>query len=1474
MKTIYRFKHFVVVIALLLMGMNVFSQVTTTIANVTNNGTGVYPVDVTVTNFNNVGNISLVMEYDSTKLIYSGISLNSGIVAKAVVTAPYDVHGKIRLTYISTASDPAIVLSGSTLFTVTFTAKTDVTSGAILPSVLGTLQALNWSTHQGEKEYAQVDGTVLSGSVFNNGSIAIPPVPTIMFNGQDISNPLYTYTVSGGTTAGQVFTTEANKTGYVWSVGPQGTITAGQGSNSVTVDWINPTRQQNISVTYSSAGIPALSPTVDIINYYPFANAIVPTTIPQFVDPVPHFAAGLRIDAKTVNDLTVKAVKIQQVALSTGTVVSNGTIGTTPGAGVGNYIGYSISTDNGNTFIPASWPARTIETMQGHQLRVHYVNGLLNASYDDFNILADQTLLMNGFTLNGDPLLDPYRGPIPMVVHLHGGEMPSNSDGGPTAWFMPEGYSGSANKTGPGFPAETSQICTYPNQQEGTTLWYHPHDQGLTRINVYTGQAGFYFLRGTNEDQMHLPGWSGDDKVLEVTPAGKTTTFNAVPYLPEIELAIQDRMFNTKGELYWPVTPTNPDAHPFWTPEFFGDVMTVNGKSWPYLSVAPRKYTFRMLNGCNARFLDMWLKNLADNTNGPKITVVSTEGGFMNTPTELAPGQKLFIAPAERPIVVIDFSGVPAGTVFTLMNDANAPYPTGDPVVPGLTDRIMQFVVNGQMVHADGTPGGTDLSANITSSTNLRPIDPMIKLTNFDGTENVVPTVKRQLILNEITGAGGPLRVAINNSHFDNATPAPGEPYSFGGPTETPREGTIEEWKIINTTVDAHPMHIHLTQWQLVSRQTFDKVAFMAAYAAAWDNNNRGVPNFPSFAPYPGGAGSPNDYNTPNKDGALGGNPAISDFLIGQPRLPLPEERGWKDAIKALPGDDNLGQGEVSTYLCRMAPTSLPLNTPEPQLVYPFDPSLGPGYVWHCHIIDHEDMDMMRPMPIIPNPSRFPQISTQPVPYVACAGDVATFSVVASSATAMTYQWQVNVNGVNPWTNITNGAPSPYSNATTATLRISPATSGLTTNQYRCIITNVDGSTTSSEVALTVNNCTISGTVKYNNANQDLLAGMTVIANNKQAVVDGSGNYVITGVVSGNQNVTVTPGSSYFAGSINSTDAGAANYWFAHQTAIPYVKFLAGDVNGNGSINAGDALGIQLNFVNGQSFNRNPWVFWNAATTVSANPITNPMDPCKVVVAGQSVVLNLLGQVTGDFNGSLNPLAPKSATSSLDLTNVETLKLGANQNIDLPIVAASAMQVGAVSLILNIPSDLVEVKDVLISGNNSKVSYNVNGNELRIGWNSLTPVSVQAASNFIILKLKTTSAFTEGKTIKIKLVSNPLNEIADGSFKPIPQAIINIDAILAVNNNPALVSLNCYPNPFSGSTTLSYSLPVDASVTLQIYNLLGVAVKTIVSEKQSAGTYTVRMDASKMQPGAYYATLRVNDGSKIVERTVKLVMNK
>ena len=258
-------------------------------------------------------------------------------------------------------------------------------------------------------------------------------------------------------------------------------------------------------------------------------------------------------------------------------------------------------------------------------------------------------------------------------------------------------------------------------------------------------------------------------------------------------------------------------------------------------------------------------------TPGPAINVVGIEGGLLSSPVTLDPAnnQALNIGPGQRADVVIDFSAF-AGRTLVLKQNASAPFPFGDPVVPGLTDVIMQFVVNGSMVSA-GTPtvlgSGKD---NSQLPVDLRTATPMVQLTDFAGNIDpaITPAVKRQIILNEVMSFGGPAAVMVNNTYFDAALAVAGDPNAAGGPTEFPLEGTTEIIEIANVSADAHPMHIHLMQWQLVSRTPIDDVRYLQAYANAWKTNHPDVLPFPAGAmDYPGGAGTPFGYGIKGVDG-------------------------------------------------------------------------------------------------------------------------------------------------------------------------------------------------------------------------------------------------------------------------------------------------------------------------------------------------------------------------------------------------------------------------------------------------------------------------------------------------------------------------------------------------------------------------------------------------------------------------------
>ena len=651
-------------------------------------------------------------------------------------------------------------------------------------------------------------------------------------------------------------------------------------------------------------------------------------TIAKFVEPVPTFS-GRRSNGSETQ--TIRMQEFQQKLLPASFYTSlplpfrNGTY----------QWGYKVNAN------PPSYPAVTIEARQGNATTAIYQNELVGPN-GSRPVLAryltvDQTLhwadplgtTHANHCQDGPPLAapctQPFTGPIPAVVHLHGAEDLSFYDGHPDAWFTP----GLALR-GPAFVTNT---YNYINQQDATTLWFHDHALGVVRTNVYSGLAGFYLIRDNRDT-----GLASNPIGL---PAGNF----------EQELMLADRQFDTNGQVIFPDgnpegingPPPNPELHPFWNPEFFGDVILVNGKSWPFMNVEPRRYRFHFLDASNARFYGMRLINTATGGNGPAIWQIGSDGGLLNAPVRLSnspTARELLLAPAERADVIIDFAGQ-AGRTFLLANDANGPFPDGDPVDPATSAQVMQFRVNLPL-------SSTDTSFNPAAPQRALRASPIV---DIKPTTTRPADKKRDLILVEIEGEGGPEQVLLNNSHWHGlrqgtTTPIPGSVSNGHGifSSENPQEGATEIWEVANLTEDAHPIHVHLIQFQLISRQSFDR----DAYRASWDATFPGGAFLPGFGP-------PLNYLTPNAAGAIGGNPAFTPFLLGSPVPPTPEEAGWKDTIKMPPLT-------ITRIAIRWAPQHIVAGGVHAgQDAFPFDPTNGPGYVWHCHILDHEDNEMMRP---------------------------------------------------------------------------------------------------------------------------------------------------------------------------------------------------------------------------------------------------------------------------------------------------------------------------------------------------------------------------------------------------------------------------------------------------------------------------------------------------------------------------------
>jgi spore coat protein A, manganese oxidase len=690
----------------------------------------------------------------------------------------------------------------------------------------------------------------------------------------------------------------------------------------------------------------------------PLQTPLNPNSLPQFADPLPDLSiAGgpMETIVAGASQINLFMEEFKAKVMPTGFVPANGLpySGTTvwgyrgaagPVVGAqGTYIGpVIIATRGAPTEVKYT---NNLGTTASSQLLAY------NQSTDQALHWADPYMQMGSFL--------HYAGPIPAVPHLHGGEVPPWIDGGPDAWFLSDGskhgsqyYSKDiATSTNPNYA-----IYRYPNVQEAANIWFHDHTLGATRLNVYAGLAGAYVITDPANDPAGLPG-------------------------PIVPVVIQDRMFDTNGELYFPNVGLNPLIHPYWMPEFIGDTIVVNGKVWPYMNVAPQRYRFFFLNGSNARTYELDLSNIGGKVT-PAMWQIGTDGGYLDFPVPVG-GSKGFtplrLQPGERADVIIDFTGLPAGTTLLVTNTAKAPYPGGAPPSGGTTGKIMQFRVG-----AAGSDANHNGGTFVPSTTAALRTNPIVRLPGVPaGVNPATPAgpalalppatggnvqTYRQLTLNEIMGPAGPQEILVNNTKWNGIRP--GESTGIPGfvsdglampnfLSERPAEGTTEIWDIINTTADTHPIHLHLTQFQLVSRQDFDLKGYMALYGSVFLGGSgismtTGAPMTYGPGVFIPAFGPPLDYNTPNAAGAIGGNPDVTPFRnVKTPALPpAPNELGWKDTIQVNPGQ-----------VTRIAVRFTPINS-APATAYAFDPS-GADYVWHCHIIDHEDNEMMRPYQVL-----------------------------------------------------------------------------------------------------------------------------------------------------------------------------------------------------------------------------------------------------------------------------------------------------------------------------------------------------------------------------------------------------------------------------------------------------------------------------------------------------------------------------
>ena len=543
-----------------------------------------------------------------------------------------------------------------------------------------------------------------------------------------------------------------------------------------------------------------------------------------------------------------------------------------------------------------TWPGRTFEVQSGVPLEVKWENKLNDNLGNPLpHLLPVDESLHWCYALPGyQGVVNLASDGVPLVAHLHGGHNDSSVDGNPEYFF------GTTDRSRG--PRWVGKKYVYDNSQPAGTLWYHDHALGITRLNVYAGLAGFYLIR------------DGNDTGLHSNPLG----LPAEQY--ELGYAIQDRMFRDTGELFFPAfegdpawddfivgegaTPPIPGG-PSALAEFFGDHMVVNGKIWPKAEVEQRHYRMRLLNGCDSRFMRLRFRSVAAGQTdlagaGAPLPfyVIGSDQGLLAEPALVT---EVDFLPGERQDLVFDFTQVPPGSRVIMENIlGDAPFggdlPAPEDLYPDRrTDRVMAFDVVLPLNNA--VADNFNAAALVGSYTgNNNPVDRVRKLALFEGTDEYGR-------LQPMLGTAEPT-VAVDGNSYNGAI-------TWHLPiTENPNLGDTEIWEIYNTTVDAHPIHVHLVNFEILNRSEF--TADLIEQPVLQHN------------------------------GALGTGFRLENIVDSNVTMPpAAAEVGPKDMVTSLPGT-----------VTRIKMT--------------FD---KPGrYVWHCHILSHEDHEMMRPFHVGPGP--------------------------------------------------------------------------------------------------------------------------------------------------------------------------------------------------------------------------------------------------------------------------------------------------------------------------------------------------------------------------------------------------------------------------------------------------------------------------------------------------------------------------
>lgn len=382
----------------------------------------------------------------------------------------------------------------------------------------------------------------------------------------------------------------------------------------------------------------------------------------------------------------------------------------------------------------------------------------------------------------------------------------------------------------------------------------------------------------------------------------------------EVPLVLQDKTFSRDGRLLY--TLQEQDG---------GETGVVNGKAYPFLAVEPRRYRLRILDASNSRF---WRLRFDVRTPSAAARDSQAVPGLRDwideVVTSVGAGPRTGRAQLPFWLIGTDDGRMPAPLKMTSI--LLAPAERADVIIDfsrlpmGTKVTLENF---NAPVHFPN--GGGPVIPELMQFQVTKPLSSKDRTTPPSAL--VLPSRKR------LTQTPGTLRrefVMVQKSPEEHGEIYdPENPYLINAlPFEAPNEDFIQEgateiWEYINLTADAHPMHNHLVQFQVYNRQKFRMTAYRTAYLR-WVEGGR-------------------------KPAA---KPVLAEYLIGAPIPPRPDEAGPKDTVQA-------NVGEVVRII-----QTFDLPGPIPGIPDSGTP-LPARYLHHCHILEHEDNDKMRPWEVV-----------------------------------------------------------------------------------------------------------------------------------------------------------------------------------------------------------------------------------------------------------------------------------------------------------------------------------------------------------------------------------------------------------------------------------------------------------------------------------------------------------------------------